>query len=106
MTNTKYQKYIFGLKSSHLKIGVNRAGAYTISRSVSLSEKVDGCFHASQIANTQKCHHVKDHHHEHLAPMHGEPPLHVVDDPEVLTGLLDLHHVHEPWRGGGWVGGS
>ena len=32
---TKYQKYVFGLKSSHLKIGANGAGAYTIPRSVS-----------------------------------------------------------------------
>ena len=35
MTHTKYQKYVFGLKSSHLKIGANGAGAYTIPRSVS-----------------------------------------------------------------------
>ena len=34
MTHTKYQKYVFGLKSSHLKIGVNGAGAYTIPQSV------------------------------------------------------------------------
>ena len=30
MTHTKYQKYVFGLKSSHLKIGGNGAGAYTM----------------------------------------------------------------------------
>ena len=35
MTHTKYQKYVFGLKSSHLKIGANGAGAYTIPQSVS-----------------------------------------------------------------------
>ena len=35
MTPTKYQKYVFGLKSGHLKIGANGAGAYTIPRSVS-----------------------------------------------------------------------
>ena len=35
MTHTKYQKYIFGHKSSHLKIGANGAGAYTIPQSVS-----------------------------------------------------------------------
>ena len=35
MTHTKYQKYVFGLKSSHLKIGANGAGAYIIPRSVS-----------------------------------------------------------------------
>ena len=35
MTHTKYQKYIFGLRSSHLKIGVNGAGAYSIPRSLS-----------------------------------------------------------------------
>ena len=34
MTPTKYQKYVFGLKSGHLKIGANGAGAYTIPRSV------------------------------------------------------------------------
>ena len=33
MTPTKYQKYVFGLKSGHLKIGANGAGAYTIPRS-------------------------------------------------------------------------
>ena len=44
MTPTKYQKYVFGLKSGHLKIGANGAGAYTIPRSVSytsLYEKVE-----------------------------------------------------------------
>ena len=35
MTPTKYQKYVFGLKSGHLKIGANGAGAYAIPRSVS-----------------------------------------------------------------------
>ena len=30
MTHTEYQKYIFGPKSCHLKIGVNGAAAYTI----------------------------------------------------------------------------
>ena len=35
MTHTKYQKYVFGLKSSHLKIGANGAGVYTIPQSVS-----------------------------------------------------------------------
>ena len=35
MTHTKYQKYVFCLKISHLKIGANGAGAYTIPRSVS-----------------------------------------------------------------------
>merc|ERR1719147_438266 len=29
-------------------------------------------------------------------PVHGEPSLHVVDDSEVLSGLFNLHHVHEP----------
>ena len=38
MTPTKYQKYVFGLKSGHLKIGANGAGAYTIPRSVSYRE--------------------------------------------------------------------
>ena len=28
-------------------------------------------------------------------PVHGEPPLHVVDDAEVLSGLLDLDDIHE-----------
>ena len=28
-------------------------------------------------------------------PVHGKPALHVVDDAEVLSGLLDLDHVHE-----------
>ena len=41
MTHTKYQKYVFGLKSSHLKIGANGAGAYTIPRSVSYPQNVD-----------------------------------------------------------------
>ncbi len=27
--------------------------------------------------------------------MHDEAPLHVVDDPEVLAGLLNLDDVHE-----------
>ena len=31
-------------------------------------------------------------------PVHGEPSLHVVDDTEVLSGLLDLDHVHETGR--------
>ena len=31
-------------------------------------------------------------------PVHGEPSLHVVDDAEVLSGLLDLDHVHETGR--------
>ena len=35
MTHIKYQKYVFGLKSSNLKIGANGAGAYTIPQSVS-----------------------------------------------------------------------
>ena len=41
MTHTKYQKYVFGLKSSHLKIGANGAGAYTIPRSVSYAVILD-----------------------------------------------------------------
>ena len=28
-------------------------------------------------------------------PVHGEPSLHVVDDAEVLSGLLDLDDIHE-----------
>ena len=28
-------------------------------------------------------------------PVHGEPSLHVVDDAEVLSGLLDLDNIHE-----------
>ena len=28
-------------------------------------------------------------------PVHGEASLDVVDDPEVLAGLVDLDHVHE-----------
>ena len=27
--------------------------------------------------------------------MHSEPALHVVDDPEVLSSLLDLDNIHE-----------
>ena len=41
MTPTKYQKYVFGLKSGHLKIEANGAGAYTIPRSVSYPQNVD-----------------------------------------------------------------
>ena len=29
-------------------------------------------------------------------PVHGEPALHIVDDAEVLSRLLDLNDVHEP----------
>ena len=31
-----------------------------------------------------------------LDPVHSEPSLHVVQDAEVLSGLLDLDDVHEP----------
>ena len=34
MTHTKYQKYVFGLKSSHLKTGAKGAAAYLIPQSV------------------------------------------------------------------------
>ena len=35
MTHTKYQKYVLDLKISHLKNGVNGAGAYSIPWGVS-----------------------------------------------------------------------